>query len=61
MDKFIGQELEFIPEVERDGYLFGHTGNYLYIKTKGFKELLHQSIMVKIESTNYPYSIGEII
>lgn len=61
MDKFIGQELEFIPEVERDGYLFGHTGNYLYIKTKGSKELLHQSIMVKIESTNYPYSIGEII
>lgn len=61
MDKFIGQELEFIPEVERYGYLFGHTGNYLYIKTKGCKELLHQSIMVKIESTNYPYSIGEII
>ena len=37
MDKFIGESLEFIPEVERDGYLFGHTGNYLYIKTKGCK------------------------
>lgn len=61
MNKFIGLCLEFIPEIERGGYIFGHTGNYLYIKAKGCKEWLHKSIMVKIDSTNYPYVNAEII
>ncbi len=61
MNKFIDECLEFIPEVERDGYIFGHTGNYLYIRTQGCKELLHQSIMVKIKETNYPYSDANTI
>lgn len=61
MNKFVGKELEFIPEVYKDGYLFGHTGNYLYIKTKGCKEILHTSVLVKVKSINYPYCISEIV
>ena len=60
MNKFIGETLEFIPEVEKDGYLLGHTGNYLYIKAKGCKDLLSKSVLVKIEDIEYPYLLGKI-
>ena len=33
MLKFIGSEVTFIPEVRKDNYLIGHTGNYLLVKT----------------------------
>ena len=61
MNKFIGSTLEFIPEIEKEGYLYGHTGNYLYIKVRGCKDLLHKTMLVKIVDSEYPYSIGEII
>ena len=61
MNRFIGYDLEFIPEIEKEGYLYGHTGNYLYIKIKGCKELLQKSLKVKINMVDYPYCIGEII
>ena len=61
MNKFVGSTLEFIPEIEKEGYLYGHTGNYLYIKVKGCKDLLHKTMLVKIVDNEYPYSIGEII
>ena len=32
MKKYINKKVIFIPEVYRDGYLVGHTGNYLLIK-----------------------------
>lgn len=60
MNKFIGKELEFIPETYKDGYLIGHTGNYLSIKTKGDKELLNTITKVKIEEINYPYCLSSI-
>lgn len=60
MEKFINKELVFIPEVEKDGYLIGHTGNYLQIKTKGSKDLLHKDVLVQIDSVEYPYVISTI-
>jgi len=60
MKRFIGKKLEFIPEIEKEGYLYGHTGNYLYVKVKGCKELLHNSLMVVIENIDYPYCNGNI-
>ena len=59
MHKFIGKEMIFIPEVYRDGYLIGHTGNYLLVKYKGCEELLHKDVSIKIKSVEYPYVIGE--
>ena len=59
MNKFIGKEVVFIPEVYKDGYLIGHTGNYLLVKYKGCEELIHQNINTTIEKVEYPYVIGK--
>ena len=58
MNKFIGKKFSFIPEVIKDGYLIGHTGNYLLIKYKSNK-LVHDDIEVTITGIEYPYCIGE--
>ena len=60
MNKFINKELEFIPETYKDGYLYGHTGNYLAIKTKGSKELINKIVKVKIKKIEYPRCISQI-
>ena len=61
MNKFIDKELSFIPEVTKDGYLYGHTGNYLYVKANGCKNLLYQDVMVSLKEVEYPCVIGKII
>lgn len=61
MNKFINDEVVFIPEVYRDGYIIGHTGNYLQIKIKGTKDDLNKDIKVKIKEISYPYCLGERI
>ena len=61
MNKFLNKDLIFIPEIEKDGFVIGHTGNYLLIKTLGNKELLNKNIKVNIKSVNYPSLIGEKI
>lgn len=61
MNKFIGKTLTFIPEVYKDGYLIGHTGNYLLIKLKGCEELLHKEVSVKLMENKYPYIISSAI
>lgn len=60
MEKFIGKEVCALPEVCKDGYLIGHTGNYLLVKIKGNVELLHKPISIKLMEIQYPYIIGEI-
>lgn len=60
MNVFIGSKVSFIPEVIKDGYLIGHTGNYLNIKCKG-DNLDHVSHEVIISSIEYPYCIGETL
>lgn len=56
MNKFIGHNVTFIPEVIKDGYLIGHTGNYLLVKCKGDK-LDHESHDGVISEIDYPYCI----
>ena len=58
-NKFVGKEVVFIPEVYKNGYLIGHTGNYLLVKYKGCEELIHQNINTVIEKVEYPYVIGK--
>ena len=60
INKFIGTYLDFIPETYKDGYLYGHTGNYLAIKTLGNKDLLNQIIKVKIDKLDYPYCVSSV-
>ena len=61
MNKFINEKVIFIPEVFKDGYLYGHTGNYLYVKAKGCKELLYKDVKVVINKVDYPYVESKII
>ena len=60
MNKHIGKELTFIPEVYDNGYLIGHTGNYLLIRAMGDESLLGKEIIVKISKVEYPYLFSEI-
>ena len=55
MNKFIDKKVTFIPEVIKDGYLIGHTGNYLLIKCKG--EFNHENHDCVISEIEYPYCI----
>ena len=58
-NKFIGKEVVFLPEMYKDGYITGHTGNYLFVKTKGSINDLNEFKKVIVKEVNYPYVIGE--
>ncbi len=58
---FINKEVEFIPEIYKDGFLIGHTGNYLLVKTRGLEDNLNKNVTVKILEVDYPYVVGQII
>ena len=60
MNKHIGYDALFIPETYENGYLIGHTSNYLLIKAKGKKNFLGKEVLVKISKVEYPYLIGEV-
>ena len=60
MNKFINKNVEFISETYKNGYLYGHTGNYLTIKTKGEENSLGKIILVKIDSIEYPYCLSSV-
>ncbi len=58
MKKFIDKEEEVLVEEYKDGYSYGHTSNFLYVKVKG--QLPHNELVkVKIKSIEYPCCIGE--
>ena len=61
MEKFINKEVEFIPEIKKDNYLIGHTGNYLSVKLHSNLELTHDSKTVILERVDYPYVIGKSV
>jgi hypothetical protein len=60
MNKFINKEMSFLPEIYKDGYLIGHTGNYLQIKTMGNSKLLNKLVNVLLIKIEYPYVIAQI-
>ncbi len=58
MQQFINREVEVLIEEEKDGYSYGHTGEYLHVKIKG--SLPHNEFSkVRIEEIEYPYCIGK--
>ena len=57
-NKYLDQEVEVLVEETKDGYSYGHTGNYLYVKIN--KELPHNTfVRVKITKIAYPYCLAE--
>ena len=61
MNQFINKTVLLLPEVYKEGYLIGHTDNYLKIRVKGNHELLNKIIEVKVLKNSYPYLDGEIV
>ena len=59
MNKFIDKEIEFIPETYKNGFIYGHTGNYLSIKMQGSNVNSKKPIKAKISKLEYPYLIAE--
>lgn len=58
MKKYKNKVLEIIPEIEKDGYLVGHSTNYLKVKFKGNPSLIGKEIKIKINKIKYPYCLG---
>ena len=60
-DKFLNKELDFIPEEYIDGYLVGHTNNFLKVKVLGNSDKLGQMMRILITKTDFPINEGKII
>lgn len=58
-EKFIGKELDIIVESYKDGYITGHTGNYLLVKAKGNQDDYHKMVKVKINSISDVYCLAD--
>lgn len=54
MEKFIGKEIEVLIEEEKEGFCYGHTGNYLHVRVKD-KYPHNEIVKVTIKKVNYPY------
>lgn len=60
MRKNINRELDVLVEQSKDGFSYGHTGNYLLVRLDGKYES-DQMVRVKIKDIDFPYCIGEEI
>ena len=59
MNKFINKKLDVLVEEYKDGYSYGHTSNFIYVKIKGEYEH-NEFVSVGLKKVEYPYMIGEI-
>lgn len=59
-NKYLNKEVKFLPEIYKEGYLIGHTGEYLLVKAKGNINELNVLKNAKISKIEYPFCIGEI-
>lgn len=57
--QFLNREVEVLIETNKDGFSYGHTGNYLAIKIEGSYPV-HEMMTVVITDISYPYCIGKI-
>lgn len=59
MNRFKNKQVTVLIEEFRDGYSYGHTGNFLYVKIAG--ELKHNTFVdVEVVDISYPYCIGKV-
>jgi threonylcarbamoyladenosine tRNA methylthiotransferase MtaB len=57
----VGKIVRVIAEQEKDGYLVGHSRDYISLKFKGNKDSLGKEVDVKVISPDKPYNIGELV
>lgn len=58
MNQFVGSKVIAIPEMVKDQFLVGHTGNFLNVKFMGSLEQLGNAVEIEITGVNYPYCTG---
>ena len=58
-NKFINKDVEVLIENNRDGYSYGHTGNYLHVKVEGTYES-NTYLTVNLKEVEYPYIKGDV-
>lgn len=59
--QFENSILDFIPEEYIDGYLVGHTNNFLKVKVTGKDGDIGKMLQIKVEKGAYPICEGKII
>ena len=59
--KHVGNTVIVIPETYEDGYLTGHTDNYLKVKFEGCKKLIGSGVKVKLYEYQDKILIGKIV
>ena len=59
MKKFINKRLDVLIEEYKEGYSYGHTSNFIYVKIKGEYEH-NEFVNFKLKEVEYPYMLGEI-
>lgn len=60
IEKNLGTKHYVIAEQIKDGFLVGHTRDYLSVKFKGDLKLLGQEVLVEIIAIDKPYNLAEI-
>jgi threonylcarbamoyladenosine tRNA methylthiotransferase MtaB len=61
VNKSLGKTVQVIAEQMKDGYLVGHSRDYIALKFKGDISLLGKEVKVKIISADQPYNLGVLI
>lgn len=59
--KYINKVVRVIPEVSSDGYLIGHTSNYLRVKFCGCENLIGKEVDVKVSDIKPKLLIGKML
>ncbi len=60
MKKFLNRDVKVLIEEVHDGFSFGHTDNYLYVKIAGSYNH-NEFVAVKINSIEYPYCLAKVV
>ena len=59
LNKYINKEVDVLFEHEQNGYVIGHTSNYIVVKSKG-KNIENKILKVKILSQDRLELIGKL-
>ena len=59
--RYIGKTLDCIFEEYKEGYVYGHTGNYIYCKAEGRYADLNKLVKVKILKDEGKVALSEIV
>ncbi len=60
-EQFTGRDTEVLFEAVHDGFLQGHTGNYITVRSAGPATLVNKIVTVKLLQNKGDFMIGEII